>query len=300
MEPAIEVVRRLGGACRTRDLRAAGHDERSIGSAVASGCIERARIGHFVDPALAEKAKRAIRVGGRVACVSAAQVHGLRVLNPPRMLHVAVDPHDSRFRRARDGRGRIRPSVTPWVEFHWNDGRRQAEALPPVGLVLEQVIDCLPAVDALCIIDSAREAPPWAETAPKLSDTEYERMLERLSRRGFDIASRSSHLSQAVGETVARERLREAGIIAVPQVELPGGYWADLLIGDCLVVECEGFSAHGDEIAFERDRERKAYLRSCGYTVVEFSHRQIVDDWPTVLETVRRLLRRGQHLFSQA
>ena len=59
---------------------------------------------------------------------------------------------------------------------------------------------------------------------------------------------------------------------------------ADLLIGDRLIVECEGYAAHGDKDVFERDRERFAFLRSCGYLVLNFSHKQIIDDWESVLE----------------
>ncbi|WP_170297081.1 endonuclease domain-containing protein [Agromyces salentinus] len=296
MEPAIDVVRRLGGVCRTRDLREVGHYPRSIASAVASGAIERARIGHFVDPALHEQTKRAIRVGGRVACASAAIVHGLRVLEHPSALHVCVAPHDSRFRRARDGCGRVRPGRAPWLTLHWSEIGAAGPPLPPVATVLEQVLECLPPLDALCILDSAREAVPWANTRPRLDDIEFDVLLSRLSRRGFAIAARSSSMSQAVGETVARERLRLAGIIATPQAALPGGFFADLLIGERLVIECEGYAAHGDEDAFERDRQRKAFLRACGYVVLDFSHRQIVHDWPSVLGTIRSVLRRGQSL----
>ena len=263
---------------------------------MASGSIERARIGHYLDPVLDERAKQAIRIGGRVACVSAAAVHGLRVLEHSSALHVSVGPHDSRFRRANDGRGRIRPSRVPWVEFHWSESGPSADAVPPIEIVLQQVIDCLPPMHAICIIDSAREAVPWSAAPSRLGAALFDRMLGRLGRRGFEIASRSSTLSQAVGETVARERLRAEGIVAVPQAELPGGYFADLLIGERLVVECEGYSVHGGEAAFERDRARKAFVRACGYVVLDFSHRQIVDDWPSVLSTIQLAMRRGQHL----
>ena len=297
MEAAIEVVRRHGGTCRSRDLREVGHYPRSIASAVAVGSIERARIGHFMSPGLAEDAKRALRVGGRVACASAAALLGLRVLNPSRVLHVEVGEHDSRFRRARDGKGRILPTTSrDHLEFHWSRAGSPEGALPDIVEVVAQAIDCLPPLEALCILDSAREDLPWVEVPPKLTEVEFARLLDRLSARGRDIASRSTTLSQAVGETVARERFREAGIVATPQVALPGGYFADLMIGDQLIVECEGFGPHGGSEAFERDRERFAFLRGCGYIVLNFSHKQVVDDWESVLSTVQLVMRRGGHL----
>ena len=267
---------------------------------MAAGSIERARIGHFVAPELPEKVKQAIRVGGRLTCVSAAEIFGLRVLNRPKVLHVEVAENASRFRRAMDGAGRIHPASTPWYpEFHWAGARSTDGAMPSIVDVLAQVIDCVSPLEALCVLDSAREDLPWVDGHPILSDTEYEQLVGRLSARGSEVAARSTSLSQAIGETVARERLREAGISATPQVSLPGGYVGDLLIGDRLVFECEGYGAHGDVEAFERDRERMAWLRGCGYTVLNFSHTQIVDDWETVLTTVQLIMRRGEHLFQR-
>ena len=297
VEPALSVIRRLGDTCRTRDLRAVGHYPKSIASAVASGSIERARVGHFVAPDLHEQAKRAIRVGGRVSCVSAAELLGLRVLNRPATLHIEVAENASRLRRARDGRGRILPTKAgQYLEFHWSSSPSTHGAMPSIVQVLAHVIDCLPPIEALCILDSAREDLPRAAGSPMLTDEEFVQLLDQLSERGRAIASRSTTLSQAIGETLARERLREAGIRARPQVELPGGYFADLLIGDRLVFECEGYSAHGDENAFEYDRERMAFLRGCGFLVLNFSHKQIVDDWEAVLATVQLVMRRGEHL----
>ncbi|GAA1819697.1 DUF559 domain-containing protein [Agromyces neolithicus] len=250
-----------------------------------------------MSPDLAGDAKRALRVGGRVACASAAALLGLRVLNPSLVLHVEVGEHGSRFRRARDGKGRIFPTTSrDHLEFHWSRAGSPQGALPDIVEVVAQAIDCLPPLDALCILDSAREDLPWLDVPPKLADAEFARLLDRLSQRGRDIASRSSTLSQAVGETVARERFREAGIVAEPQAALPGGYFADLLIGDRLIFECEGYSAHGGDKAFENDRARMAFLRACGYIVLNFSHKQVVDDWDSVLSTVQLVMRRGLHL----
>ena len=327
MRSAISVVREHGGTCRTRDLRAAGLGGRAIASAVASGGIERVRTGHYVTPDLAAEAKRAIRVGGRITCVSAAVAMGLRVLNAPDRLHVEVHEHDSRFRRPNDSKQRLRamaqrpqaespnmngtkaerprsqsPNIQstkanstraqPEVRFHWAGRASEGGAWTPLVDVLAEVLGCVPEIEALCIIDSAREFVEWAPHLQHLDDASFAELIHRLPRRHRKIALRSSALSQAVGETVARERFRQAGITATPQVPLPGGYRADLLIGDRLIIECEGYDAHGDVNAFHRDRERAAWLRACGYTVLNFSHSQIVDDWPTVLSTTLLVMRR--------
>ncbi len=168
--------------------------------------------------------------------------------------------------------------------------------MPSLLDVLAEMLGCVPALDAFCILDAARECVPWEWAQPMLDDHDYGRLLERLSTDRREVALRSSSLSQAIGETVARERFREAGIFATPQVALPGGFFADLLIGDRLIFECEGADGHSTVEAFDDDRERFAWLRGCGYVVLNFSHKQIIEDWPSVLSTVLMVMRRGEHL----
>ena len=80
------------------------------------------------------------------------------------------------------------------------------------------------------------------------------------------------------------------------QGRLPGGFRADLLIGQRLVFECFGHAAHSDGAVFEEDHARLTWLRACGYSVLTFTHRQILHDWPSVLAAVRASMRRGDHL----
>ena len=301
METAIGVVRRLGGMCRTQHLRAAGFDARGIAAAVASGSIERARVGHFVAPELPTAVKQAVRVGGRLTCVSAAQAMGLRVLAPDPMLHVEVHEHASRLRRPTDPHtrmrgkeaGRARPQP---VVLHWTTELHRGGVLPPVEDVLAQVLTCVDPLAALCVLDAARESVPWNAGPPMLDDAGFDRLLTKVPLAAGTLARRSSTLSNAIGETVARIRLAEAGIHARPQGRLPGGFRADLLIGQRLVFECFGHAAHSDGAVFEEDHARLTWLRACGYSVLTFTHRQILHDWPSVLAAVRASMRRGDHL----
>ena len=45
-----------------------------------------------------------------------------------------------------------------------------------------------------------------------------------------------------------------------------------------LVVETDGYRFHRGRLAFEADRARDVELKLLGYTVVRFTHRQVVDD----------------------
>jgi len=62
-----------------------------------------------------------------------------------------------------------------------------------------------------------------------------------------------------------------------------------------LIVELDGYRAHGTRSAFEADRARDAELKLLGYEVVRFTWRQLTSEPSQVAHTLRALLRpRGQ------
>jgi very-short-patch-repair endonuclease len=58
-----------------------------------------------------------------------------------------------------------------------------------------------------------------------------------------------------------------------------------------LIVETDGYEAHGTRTAFERDRARDAGLTAAGYVILRFTWRQLTEDAATVAATVRSVLR---------
>ena len=59
-----------------------------------------------------------------------------------------------------------------------------------------------------------------------------------------------------------------------------------------LVVEVDGWDAHGTRAAFEADRERDTHLKLLGFEVVRFTWRQLRDDPAAVAAALRELLRK--------
>lgn len=285
MDP-LRVVRALGGTARTRDLRAAGISPSSIGSACASGRIERVRIGHFADPALAEPVRAALRVGGRVACVTLAELHGARpLLRHP--VHVEVDLHDSRFRRKDDATTRHFPAEKSHAILHWTPSPRPGVAVP-LAVALVQVVGCLSLLDAVCVLDSVLRVHPavWGE------------VQELAPVRAQHVLALVDPSAASPPETVFRVRARAAGLACVPQAPLPWGKQGDFLIGDRLVVEVDGAEFHAGREAFVGDRERDALLVAAGYLVLHFTYDQVVHRWEEVLAVIRAVMRRGEHLWA--
>ena len=57
-----------------------------------------------------------------------------------------------------------------------------------------------------------------------------------------------------------------------------------------LIVEVDGYRAHGTRSAFESDRARDLELRLLGYEVVRFIWRQVTDRPRGVADALRRLI----------
>ena len=70
-----------------------------------------------------------------------------------------------------------------------------------------------------------------------------------------------------------------------------GPYEADALWpAERVVVEVDGWAAHGHRGAFERDRARDADLQARGYTVLRFTWRQIFDEPLLVATRIAQVL----------
>src|SRR3954468_20512155 len=104
MQPSLDsVLRPLDGVAHLQDLLAAGSSRYQVAAMMRQGRLLRPRIGWYVAPWHDPAVVRAVRVGGRLTCVSAAASYGLPVPVDPRV-HVCLPSNASRLRAASDGR----------------------------------------------------------------------------------------------------------------------------------------------------------------------------------------------------
>jgi very-short-patch-repair endonuclease len=72
-----------------------------------------------------------------------------------------------------------------------------------------------------------------------------------------------------------------------------GGAYADVIFeAERLIVEFDGWEFHSGREAFESDRRRRNELVLAGYTVLNFTWQQVVDDPDWVISCIRRALGR--------
>ena len=81
-------IRRLGGLAATHELYALGYGQTLLRFAVRAGSIVRVRTGRDCCPDLAVDIQQAARVGGLLACESAARHLGLWVPGQPGALQM--------------------------------------------------------------------------------------------------------------------------------------------------------------------------------------------------------------------
>ena len=267
------------GIAHTSEARAAGFTAREIATLVSSGEAHRERRSWLVARGTDDRRVRAIRVGGRPTCISAAKMSDLWTPDHHE-LHVAVVANASRL----DHTG---------LRLHWAPGPAPVGRLTvaePMINVLFQVARCVPRDDALAVWESAirqKQVDP--------------RTLTRIawhSSAAAELAQIASALSDSGLETRFADGVRRAGISIRQQVRLEG-HPVDGLIGDFLVVQLDGFEHHRSAAARRRDIAHDARLTLRGYTVLRFDFEQVYFHWDEVLATIQMAMAQGLHLAAR-
>jgi hypothetical protein len=284
---AIEVLAEHDGVARIDEFLAAGLSRHQIAAIFRRGVMNRPRNAWFAAPEVPWQGKHAVRVGGVLACVSAAASWGLPV--PPeawRRLHVAVAPKASHLRHNRDRTREVRAGDDDEVALHWVDLVEPAQGWR-TSLVdtLLQLVDCVPEDWFVAALDAALHRP-W-EGEPILSEDEYARIAALLPRRRRGLLQLVDRLSGSCLETLIRLGLVRRGVgPVVLQFSPDDRRFVDLLVGERLIVEADGEAFHDPD----EDAIRDAFFRSLGYVVLRFSYDRIVNDLDAVLDEIEAAL----------
>jgi very-short-patch-repair endonuclease len=126
---------------------------------------------------------------------------------------------------------------------------------------------------------------------------ELERAIAKAEFLGLPIERHPDLFHEPTRSVLERDFLRVCRRHRLPRPEvngLVGPYQVDFLWREQrLVVEVDGYEAHGTRSAFETDRARDVQLKLLGYEVVRFTYWQVKTEAREVARVVRELLRRG-------
>ncbi|GAA5027797.1 endonuclease domain-containing protein [Microbacterium fluvii] len=268
------------GVAHSAVARAGGFSPSEQAQAVRDGVVGRVRRSWLVSPDCDERRRRAAELGGRVTCVSLAELLGL--WTPANTAtHVAVQGTASRLHPEN--------ATVHWAVGPAPVGRSANE--DPVLNMLFHAARCLDPKDALALWESAVRLR-------KVDPVVLSRVAWR-STAAARIASIAHDLSDSGMETEFTDGMRLIGV-KVRQQALIDGHRVDGLIGDRLVVQLDGFAHHSDAASRRRDLEQDARLALRGYTVLRFDYAQVFFEWDYVRDTVITAIAQGLHRWSSA
>jgi len=266
-----------GVAVHREQLRREGYSDRQLRDAARSQDIEVLRRAWFVSASAPSVLREAARVGGRLTCTTLARQRNWWM--PEGIgdeLHEHLLP------------GSTGPQSWPGVA-HWT------KPIVPVGRSLVGTIEDALAHIALCL-PPERALVVW-ESAVRIEQLAPEalRRVRWQSRAARELAESVTGLSDSGLETLVCRPLRRLRVQVRQQVYLARKP-VDVLVGNWLVIQIDGWAYHSSAAQREKDIAHDAELRLRGYTVLRFSYTQIVHRWPEVERTIQRALAAGLHL----
>jgi len=271
------------GFATRAQLRRLGASDSQIRHAIASGRL--LAIGRHV---VARKGSdsslfRAVSIGSRLACVSAALHRGLWAVNDGKF-HVAPRALNSHAKP--DG-------CAPAAVLHWTrhpiDPAGDLLALESVANMLMHVAKCQPLDYAVAVFDSAVRQG-------QIDIDELRALAEVHGGRFRRVVALTSTQADSGIESITRVRLLWAGISVREQVRIDG-HRVDLLVGDRLIIQLDGKQHIEDSAQLARDRAQDRRLRRMGYTVLRYGYADVIFRWPDVLEEIGRVMAQRLHLW---
>lgn len=269
------------GVVSVEQMRSAGVSDRMVERALAAGRVYRIHrcvyaIGHL--PVTREaRWMAAVLACGPDAVLShrsAAALWGVR--EGEGRTDVAIAP----------GSGRRHPGLAIHRCLLHPDDRTQQRGIP-VTSPARTLVDLTRAVGRHELERAVREAEYLRLLDPRAMAEALERCPRRLlARLVFGPTGTRSHLEDAF------MRLLDRHGIPRPLTQVPVlGYTVDFLWpADRLIVELDGWEAHGTRSAFERDRAQSNELQLAGYLVLRITWRDVVERPAQTAARVRRAL----------
>lgn len=247
------------------DLLHSGYTRRMIQVAVRRGELIHVRRDRYLPADVHEEFVRAVRVGGRLTCLSLLALLGVFVLDN-RLLHVHVDPRGGRLRSPTNRKKRLKVNRRGRLTLHWTTLVESAGSSCAVSVLdaLAHAVRCQPPRAAIATIDSALHLGLLVEA--QLSE-----LFAALPARFRSLLPLIDGRAESGPETLVRLMARILGCDIRLQVEFDDIGRVDLVLDGWLVVECDSKQFHADWAQQVKDRERDLTLATLGYATLRLT-----------------------------
>ncbi|MFT3798053.1 endonuclease domain-containing protein [Microbacterium sp.] len=260
------------------DVLRSGYTNGQLRALVAAGGAEVLRRSWFASPSAPPDLREAALRGGRITCVTLARYRGW-------WMPEGVDdrPH-LHFVPGSTGPRSPWPGVAHWTRPLVPGERTLVGSIEDA---LAHIALCLPRDTALVLWEAAARAEGLAPEAL--------RAIPWTSNAAAELAQETTGLADSGLEVLVVRPLRRMGVRVRQQVWIAGKP-VDVLVGERLVLQIDGWEHHSSSAQRAKDIAHDAELRLRGYTVFRFSYAQIVHQWAQVERLVQRAIAAGCHL----
>lgn len=254
-------------------------------SAVHNDYLLRVRRDHYALPISGPQILRAVRVGGKLGCVSALRDQGIFGFDSTRT-HIHLEREGSRLRSPHDRRRPLTPHNRGGDQLHWSALLRPEEANEyRIGVVdaLTETLRCNHPWHALASIENALYLR-------KITEDDLVDVFSRAPESLQYLRGRVDPRSEAGQETVLRSALFEVGIESEIQVELDGVGRVDGIVEGRLIWECNSRLAHEGWELHVRDRNRDIDAARQGYMSIRPTYNRTMFTTNEVVDALKSLL----------
>jgi very-short-patch-repair endonuclease len=262
-----------------------GATSRMLTGSVRSGTLLRVRRDHYALPSTDLHVLRAVRVGGRLGCVTALRSLGIFGFES-QVTHIHLPRELSRARSPHDRRHRLTPANRAGTELHWSaliEPGAGSEVSVGVMDALAQTVKCNPPHMALASLENAL-------FLRRLDEADIADIFARLPPEHQFLRARIDPRSESGQETVLRAALEDAGIRSEIQVIIPGVGRVDGLIEGRLIWETDSRLAHDGWELHVRDRDRDIDAARLGYMSLRPAYNRTMHSTNDVVDAIRHLL----------
>ncbi|WP_435748574.1 hypothetical protein [Microbacterium sp. PMB16] len=256
------------------DLIQQGLSGRAIASAVRQGSLQHVRRDRYLLTAVDAGIVEAVRIGGRLTCLSLLALMGVFV-HRPKGLHVFVTRGSARLRKPR-----VRN-----VTYHWNHSSGAPALLHVAPLVdaVRHAVRCQEPRAAVATLDSLVHHGLTA--IPGL-----DRVFEGLPARFQILRPLVDGSAESGPETFVRLILRTIGVSYETQVFIVGVGRVDFVVEGWLIIECDSREFHEGWQKQQDDRRRDLAAARRGYVTIRPLAADILGDESTVQQALREII----------